>query len=110
MIESRHTPGPWEWRGKSDTLHTLHNKGKYQYGKAVLSPTYEYDSGTSVEVSDHDANLIAASPDLYAACEWLVNLYHGVGKDGEEGSDEEFMDAIEAGKAALAKARGEAHE
>jgi hypothetical protein len=65
---SKHTPGPWDWRGKSDTLHTLHDRGEYQYGKRVLAPTYEYDAGAGVEVSEADARLIASAPDLLEAC------------------------------------------
>lgn len=53
------TPGPWEWRGKSGTLHTLRDRGEYQYGKTVLAPIYEYDSGVDVKVSEADADFIA---------------------------------------------------
>jgi len=61
-----------------------------------------------------DAHLIAAAPklkhqrdDLLAACEWLVNLACGVGKAGGDPAPTEFADAVDAGKAAIAKVKGE---
>ena len=42
---------------------------------------------------------------LVKVLEWLVNLGYGVGKAGGAPEDGEFEDAIEAGKAALAKAK-----
>jgi hypothetical protein len=33
----------------------------------VLQPTYDYDSGVGIEISDADDQLIAAAPDLLAA-------------------------------------------
>jgi hypothetical protein len=61
---SAHTPGPWGWRNKSGSLHRIPSEGPYQFGETVLAPTYDYDRGVDVEVSDADAALIAASPDL----------------------------------------------
>jgi len=48
-------------------------------------------------VNNHEA--------LVKALEWLVNLGYGVGKAGGAPEDGEFEGAIEAGKAALAKAK-----
>ena len=54
-----HTPGPWEWI--DDGLFQERN------GDAVMVATFEYDRGADIEVSDADANLIAAAPDLLDA-------------------------------------------
>jgi hypothetical protein len=54
-----------------------------------------------------DACLIAASPDLYAACEWLTNLHRGVGKSGDKPEPSEWDEAFASSEVALTKARGE---
>jgi hypothetical protein len=62
-IEARHaaaTEGPYRWRGKSGSLHGP-GAPPYEFGKTVLSPTWEYDSGVDIEVSEVDAAFIAAS-------------------------------------------------
>ena len=51
-----HTPGPWEWI--DDGLFQERN------GDAVMVATFEYDRGADIEVSDADARLIAAAPDM----------------------------------------------
>ena len=55
------TPGPWRWRGKSGSLHGP-GTPPYEFGKRVLSPTYEYDSGVDIEVSDEDSAFIISAP------------------------------------------------
>ena len=65
-MAKRHTPGPWIWRGKSGSLHRV-GEGPYAYGDCVLAPTYEYDAGVDIIVSEADARLIAAAPDMFAA-------------------------------------------
>ena len=56
------TPGPWVWRWKSGELCTV-GTPPYAFGKSVLFP----DDNQSVIVSDADARLIAAAPDLLEA-------------------------------------------
>lgn len=65
------TPGPWVWRGKDGGLYQ--EGTTHRFGDAVMVPTYDYDSGVDIEVSDEDARLIAASPKLLKALELLVN-------------------------------------
>ena len=76
MTDPRTTPGPWVWAHKHGTLCRVGEPPR-PYGQAVLSPTYEYDSGIDVEVSEADAALIAAAPDLYAALADLVRTLQG---------------------------------
>jgi hypothetical protein len=52
------TPGPWLWRWKSGSIHRP-SEPPYTYGDAVLYPN---DCG--VDVSEHDAELIIAAPDI----------------------------------------------
>jgi hypothetical protein len=61
---SAHTPGPWLWNDKQGSLHRAPSDGVYRYGDVVLSPSYEYESGVNVEVSDADAALIASAPTM----------------------------------------------
>jgi hypothetical protein len=52
--------------------------------------------------AEGNANLIAAAPDLLAACEWLLNPDHPIGSDPEL-----IRKASERARAAIAKAKGE---
>lgn len=75
----KHTPGPWVWRNKSGTLHRV-GTAPYAYGDLVLAPDYEHDSGVDTRVSDADAALIAAAPDLLAALKTAketIRAWHG---------------------------------
>lgn len=92
-----HTPGPWLWRDKSGTLHAAPPEGtQYKYGATVLAPNYEYDSGVDTIVSDDDARLIAAAPDLLALAQYAV--------DNPEFDSEEFD---RMARAAIKKATGQ---
>lgn len=78
MSEAKHTPGPWGWGGECKTALTFDREGcvyppsheltgGYQYGGPIAVVSIDEDAG-------HEANgrLIAAAPDLLAACEeWL---------------------------------------
>jgi len=54
------------------------------------------------------ARLFLAAPEMYEALEWIIYVASGVSKGGGVPSEQEYIDAMDAGKAALAKARGEA--
>lgn len=69
-----HTPGPWVWRSKSGSLHQV-GTAPYAYGNVVLEPSYDYDSGTDTKVSDADAALIAAAPELLDALKALLKKH-----------------------------------
>ena len=68
---TRHTPGPWVWRWKSGSLHQVGTDRPY--GATVLQPTYSYDEGVGVEISDADDRLIAAAPTLLALLQDVVD-------------------------------------
>lgn len=93
-----HTPGPWIWRNKSGSLH---QKGTdRRFGVTVLAPTYEYDSGVDTEVSDADAALIAAAPDLLAALKEILPWHDS---HPAEATDNRMVNLC---RAAIAKAEG----
>ena len=82
-MTTKHTPGPWEIeRGYSTIIKSI--------GPCVPD---EYAGSAWLEVSDADALLIAAAPDLLAfAQEWLER----------QGTDENYMTA--KARDAIAKA------
>lgn len=92
-----HTPGPWEWRGNNTDLRTLADKGKYKYGTAILALQYDGEGGWEIGVSEDDAVLMAAAPDMLEALKkasvWLQRLG-------------ETQEALPAVLAAIAKAEG----
>lgn len=87
-----HTPGPWLWRWESSSLHQVCTK--HRYGPVVLSPSYDYEDGQEIQVSDRDAALIASAPDLLVALEGILRV--------ADCATVEFAVA----SAAIAKARG----
>jgi hypothetical protein len=82
---SEHTPGPWTAKRMPCQLDT------HTYNSEVIAA-----DGTEVAtiLKEPDARLMAAAPDLLAACECLL------------ASDREFY--REMARAAIKKARGEA--
>lgn len=97
----KHTPGPWEWQG-CELYCTLQDAPYYGYGE-VICPTVkcgQYCQGGSVAlgISEADARLIAAAPDLLEALEELCSC------------DVLTQDLWDNARAAIAKAKGENHE
>jgi len=85
-----HTPGPWYWTGSCTQGTMITAKGGAQI--AIWPPQW----GTVEQC--RNASLIAAAPDMLAALALLV--------DGD-GKPDECPRAMNAARAALAKARGE---
>lgn len=92
MSDSKHTPGPWAVTGPTGTtVCATTDRGRYPVAFA---------EGVSLAQMDANAALIAAAPDLLAACE---ALYTAVAADLSPKARDE---ALAAGLAAIAKARG----
>jgi len=96
MSESRHTPGPWQVVD-----------GHYPGFREIIGPSFTISIvmlATDLTIHDRwnreaDAQLIAAAPDLLAACESFVGAYPtGINKDLDE--------AYRAARAAIDKAKG----
>lgn len=87
MNETRHTPGPWETTGEDDGTYSVR---ALQGGEVVARAIC------------HEANsrLIAASPDLLAACKALCNQ-----EDWGE-PDAPIDSPLGKGRAAISKAEG----
>ena len=89
MVEKKWTPGPWFACHPKDLGMTV----------AKLDSTWVVKCDELVGPGEHDANLIAAAPDLVEALENLVDVVYGVGGTNP--------DAHNMARAALAKAYGE---
>lgn len=79
---SRHTPGPWEWRGDdhvlvSPALYRQWFASNYDHENSpfVLLGVWQNDSTASIDVSDANARLIAAAPDLLVAVREAVEYF-----------------------------------
>jgi len=90
---SKHTPGPWMAREPNGPGNG------WRVGPAWLG-----EAPSSNETSAN-ANLIAAAPDLLAACEAFVEAEHAAILDGQRAFSI-YVDAIDDAKSAIAKARG----
>lgn len=102
----QHTPGPWEWDDMRTKL--VGHKG----AKVLQDGEGMWDLCSCVAVVDDkperarsNARLIAAAPDLLEALRRVVNDW--VEPDGLPFEDGE-MPALDAARAAIAKATGEA--
>ena len=123
MGEAKHTPGPWFWAlDRQDQRTSLMRSGSGDY---VVCPQADVENyGLSVnpwnDVSDEDARLIAAAPDLLEALRSAWALMEN-GRDGPdpygsvcgllpaggvecENKAEEVRDIL---RAAIAKATGQ---
>ncbi len=89
---SKRTPGPWHYAYEGSGLHSIYPDGS---SEAVAT----------AENSKADAHLIAASPDLLAACKGIMeelerDLYNG-------GTSTVYSEAC---RKAIAKATGESND
>lgn len=91
---SRHTEGPWS--------HYDIYGGNYQ---EVFGPKTPGSDRLRV-VGKSDAQLIAAAPELLAACEAFIDMWHRAGPLGSH-QFEKFDGVVRMAKMAIGKARGE---
>jgi hypothetical protein len=97
MKNNQHTPAPWvvapsSKKGNGTAWRDIHSLG------GVFSPAYVG------EALAQDAQLMASAPDLLAALEKAVDMYEAAIPGECIGPDEQ--EVIDAGRAAIAKARG----
>lgn len=84
-----HTPGPWTINGSA-----------IETDNTIIAHIYDPDENGPDEFAAN-AHLIAAAPDLLAACEWLLDAI------GDKSRDEHTIYAKEQARAAIRTARGE---
>lgn len=116
-MADRFTPGPWgyhdhNWRGEPTEFdfYVSGNPGggedgeRYSTAVAIVK-----GNATAEDIPMANARLIAAAPDLLAACRALVETFE-LADMGDEPEDSEYGDgkrALLAGLAAIAKATGQ---
>lgn len=99
--ETQHTPGPWSWVKRDGEFAYLRYEHPEGGGEYVLSPEseqsdYGLSSRETVDVSEANAALIAAAPEMFEALKAVL-------------ADDEFCELLTAereqqARAALAKA------
>lgn len=104
----KHTPGPWVLKHVSGSNFAV-QRFEIRSGSGIPHPIFNKDTsaidGSTVCISPHDANLIAAAPDLLEALESLLaDESREIGHTLVHASDQK---KIEAAMAAIAKARGQ---
>lgn len=109
----KNTPGPWRngtcfanlsmlIRTKSDGDYATDIfAGKGDASECVA--TVVQSSVRDAQVCEHNARLMIASPELFAACEAFVKLFDS---DKEPWWTEEHFNAYQAAQAAIAKVKG----
>lgn len=100
MTDANFTPGPWKWEidGKGTAW------AAYSLSPGVLLTDFGSGTPWGDEIDRANADLIAAAPDLYEAlsdCLWMI--------EAKEGTSDENDKKVDAARAALAKARGDAN-
>lgn len=96
MTQLKHTPGPWTINEQT-LVTTIEANGEY-----ITSLPHKWRT----KRTDANARLIAAAPDYDSAAELAITQMEQCLK--LVGDDEEFLEALNALKAAQEKARGEA--
>ena len=90
---NKHTPAPWLYRAKSDSVHKPPSKQPYKFGELI----FQFHDEQSP--SDADLALILAAPNLLEALKLAVRQNsHDMLMTGEE---------LRVCEAAIAKAEGE---
>ena len=99
MTKPKHTPGPWRARCR----HVDYKGGPWDENEflqwEVAGPRVPYGRG---DFHQADAYLVAAAPDMYEALRKALGVISGEVMDKKG-----LIEALEAGRAALAKASGE---
>ena len=103
MMDTKHTPGPW-YAGLYDTSPNFLRVGKHMaVGREGDDMLIAVCGTPGFATSEADARLIAAAPDLLAACKAMLEL-----TETDHGDSEETDAAFDLARAAIAKAESEA--
>ena len=94
MKKNEHTPGPWHPSGTRSDAPSYVMAGDGEGSAVAICPHLDGEDRYCEHVAN--ASLIAAAPDLLAACEWSLSMMAG-------GRPEEDIAHL---RAAIKKARG----
>ena len=79
MSEAKHTPGPWNV-GKTTMDRLIYADSEHAFDLAIVR------NGGSDEETEANAALIAAAPDLLAACKTALDRFQAL-EDAEEATE-----------------------
>jgi hypothetical protein len=100
-MSSKHTPGPWQVGFADGSGHSYITNLQ---GRVVVRGGYDYHGIKHGVVKKSDARLIASAPDLLA----VARLVDDVADRVDHEPDSAFGQLVDAARAAIAKATGEA--
>jgi hypothetical protein len=104
MNTNKHTPGPWDYDWHDGHIALYSDAQPDDYFARVEHSEWvkdeDWDGGENVPERIANARLIAAAPDLLAACEAVLASIH-------DPSDDDMFTFEDMLEKALAKARGE---
>ena len=96
MSEPKHTPKPWRvWPRLLQNGNIV-----IKFGKAGIVPEVQFNESCGLTEQKANARLIAAAPELLAACKGLADW-----SDGNHADFETLGDVCGAARAAIAKAQ-----
>ena len=103
MSETKHTPGPWSY-GPS----TLYDRGFYINHSRDTNDIATTVNSRVRHVAETEANarLIAAAPELLAACASARGALHRAAEDRYDVTPQWLLDAVDELVKAIAKAEG----
>lgn len=105
---SKHTPGPWRYKivDSRTCWAEVETEPNASGVHELVAVVVTLSSGDDLTAELHNARLIAAAPNLLAACEALLRFAESVRPGGGVLAGEREM--FEASRAAIAKAGGAA--
>jgi hypothetical protein len=105
MSESKFTPGPWKMLGRwNDRYLAVIDSIPDRNGKVVANCICHV--ALTNEDAKANANLIAAAPELLAACEAFLDMWHRAGPEGSH-QFEKFDGVVRMASMAIENAKSE---
>jgi len=109
MKEFKGTPGPWEWHKGNDS-YWLGQPGAERLEGVVIDDGSAYgEYGKVIDPNGHNANLLAAAPELLEQLQWAVAELKSWIDNNLEGTFtyKEALAVLDKPNAAIARALGE---
>jgi len=105
-MTTQHTPGPWKVKQSQGATLRLFGGPQIQAGRRTVAWP-EFPSVDENDISEANARLIAAAPDLLAALRQTWDIIERFANEGKPGFLEMYTSpGAESARAAIAKAEG----
>lgn len=103
MTDAKHTPGPWTYGGHLFDSRIMAEEAPSSWSSRTIAVV----DHTEDEMGEANAHLIAAAPDLLAACTHALNALERVAHTVDREELDAVVEVAALTRAAIAKARGE---